>query len=84
MMRDRGELVAVVSMDLSKAFGVNKYTLLLSKLRAYGMYDKSCALIRNYLSSTTERVKVGDTFSTWESVNLGVPQGLFSAIQHFH
>ena len=75
MMRDRGELVAVVSMDLSKAFDVIKYLLLLSKLRAYGMYDKSCALIRNYLSSTTERVKVGDTFSTWESVNRRVPQG---------
>ena len=75
MMRDRGELVAVVSMDLSKAFGVNKYPLLLSKLRAYGMDDKSCALIRNYLSSRTHRVKVGDTFSTWKSVNLGVPQG---------
>ena len=75
MMRDREELVAVVSMDLSKAFGVIKYPLLPSKLRAYGMDDKSCALIRNYLSSRTQRVKVGDTFSTWKSVNSGVPQG---------
>ena len=31
MMRDRGELVAVVSMDLSKAFDVIQYPLLLSK-----------------------------------------------------
>ena len=75
MMRDRGELVAVVSMDLSKAFDVIQYPLLLSKLRAYGMDDKSCALIRNYLSSRTQRVKVGDTFSTWESVKRGVLQG---------
>ena len=35
MMRDRGELVAVVFMDLSKAFDVIQYPLLLSKLRAY-------------------------------------------------
>ena len=62
-------------MDLSKAFDVIQYALLLSKLRAYGMDDKSCALIRNYLSSRTQRVKVGDTFSTWESVKRGVPQG---------
>ena len=37
MMRDMGELVAVVFMDLSKAFDVIQYPLLLSKLRAYGM-----------------------------------------------
>ena len=74
-MRDRGELVGVVSRDLSKAFDVIQYPLLLSKLKAYGMHDKSCALIRNYLSGRTQRVKVGDTFSTWESVKRGVPQG---------
>ena len=61
MMRDRGELVVVVSMDLSKAFDVIQYPLLLSKLRACGMDDKSCALIRNYLSGRTQRIKVGDT-----------------------
>ena len=75
MMRDRGELVAVVSMDLSKAFDVIQYPLLLSKLRAYGVDDKRCALIRNYTSDRTQRIKVGDTFSTWERVKRGVPQG---------
>ena len=57
-----GELVAVVFMDLYKAFDVIQYPLVLSKLRAYGMDDKSCALIRNYLFGRTQRVKVGDTF----------------------
>ena len=75
MMRDRGELVAVVSMDLSKAFDVIQYPLLLSRLRAYGVDDKRCALIRNYTSDRTQRIKVGDTFSTWERVKRGVPQG---------
>ena len=74
-MRDRGELFVVVSMDLSKAFDVIQYPLVLSKLRGYGMDDKSCALIRKYLSGRTQIVKVGDTFSTWESVKRGVPQG---------
>ena len=46
MMRDRGELVAVVSMGLSKAFDVIQYPLLLSKLKAYGMDDTSCTLLR--------------------------------------
>ena len=70
MMRDRGELVAVVSMDLSKAFDVIRYPL-----KAYGMDDTSCALLRNYLSGRSQRVKVGDTFSAWASVRRGVPQG---------
>ena len=53
MMRDRVELVAVVSMDFSKAFDVIRYPLLPWKLGAYGMDDKSCVLIRNYLSGGT-------------------------------
>jgi len=32
-MRDRGELVAVVSMELSKAFDVIQHDLLLAKLK---------------------------------------------------
>ena len=74
MMRDMGELVAVVSVDFSKAFDVIQYPLLLSKLRAYGMDENICDLIRNYLSEGTQRVKARDTCSTWESVKCGVPQ----------
>ena len=52
MMRDRGELVAVVSMDLSKAFDVIQYPLLLSKLRAYGMECHFNGATRTTLSLT--------------------------------
>ena len=87
-MRDRGELVAVVFMDLSKAFDVFQYPLLLSKLRVYGMDDKSYALIRNHLFGRTQGVKFGDTLV----FNLGKrkawgPAGECArsyAIQHFH
>ena len=48
-MRDRGELVAIVSMDLSKAFDVIQRDLLLAKLKAYGVGEGSCALLKNYL-----------------------------------
>ena len=75
MMRDRGELVAVVSMDLSKAFDAIQYSLFLCKLKAYGMDDKSCALLSHYLSGRSQRVKIGDTCSAWKSVGRGVPQG---------
>jgi len=62
-------------MDLLKAFDVNQYPLLLSKRKAYSMDNTGCALLRNYLSGRSQRVKVGDTFSAWVSLRRGVLQG---------
>ena len=42
--RDRKELVAVVSMDLSKAFDTIPHPLLIAKLKAYGLSNSVCAL----------------------------------------
>ena len=74
-MRGKGELVAVVSMDLSKAFDVIQHPLPLAKLKAYGVDIESLALLQDYLSHRSQRVKFGDAFSNWESVKQGVPQG---------
>ena len=74
-MLDKGELVAVVSMDLSKAFDVIQHNLLLAKLKAYGVGERSFALFKDYLSGRQQRVKIGDTFSKWKGVKRGVPQG---------
>ena len=44
--------MAVVSMDLSKAFDAIQHSLLLAKLKkAYGLDQACCALIKDYLSS---------------------------------
>ena len=74
-MRDRGELVAVVSMDLSKAFDVIQHDLLTAKLKAYGIGEGSCVLLKDYLSGRQQRVKIGDTFPNWADTRRGVPQG---------
>ena len=75
-MRDEGQLVGIVSMELSKAVDyVVQHSLLLAKLKAYGLDENSCALLRDYLSHRQQRVKIGDTFSSWENVGRGVPQG---------
>ena len=73
--RDRKELVAVVSMDLSKAFDTIPHALLLAKLSAYGFSGSACALFEDYLRGRTQRVKVGDAYSSWQAVRRGVPQG---------
>ena len=72
---DRKELVAVVSMDLSKAFDTIPDPLPLAKLKAYSLSNSACALFADYLSGRLQRVKVGDSFSGWHTVTRGVPQG---------
>lgn len=42
---DNKEIVALVSMDLSKAFDTILHHLLMAKSRAYGIDDRSCALL---------------------------------------
>ena len=56
-MLNKGELVAIVSMDLSKAFDVIQHNLLLAKLKAYGVGKRSFALFKDFLSGRHQRVK---------------------------
>jgi len=72
---DNKELVAVISLDLSKAFDCVPHELLLAKLKAYGAAEHGVALLGNYLFGRSQRVKVGDKFSSWLPVITGVPQG---------
>ena len=64
--------MVVVSMDLSKAFDTIPHPLLLAKLKAYGLSDSACALFADYLNGRTQRVKVGDSFSGWQTVTRGL------------
>lgn len=49
-MLHKGELVAVVSMDRSKAFDVIDHDLLLAKRKACGVGERSFVLFKDYLS----------------------------------
>ena len=72
---DNKETVAVISMDLSKAFDAIPHALLLAKLKAYGLGVNASTLISSYLCGRFPRVKIGDAYSKWEKVTKGVPQG---------
>jgi len=60
---DSKETVAIVSMYLSKAFDSVCRALLLAKPKAYGLGETSIELLRRYLSTRMQRVKIVDTFS---------------------
>ena len=72
---DSHKYVAAILMDLTKAFDCLPHSLLLGKLSAYGLSDKSCSLVSNYLSNRKQRVKLGPHYSEWVNIVRGVPQG---------
>ena len=72
---DNHKYVAAILMDLTKAFDCLPHSLLLGKLSAYGLSDKSCSLVSNYLSNRKQQVKLGPHYSEWADIVRGVPQG---------
>ena len=62
---DRMGYGGVVLMDLSKAFAMINYDLLLAKLHAYGFPNKSLSLIKSYFTNRWQRTKVNTSFSSW-------------------
>ena len=71
----RGEYVACLSMDLSKAFDCLPHCLTICKLYAYGVSRQACILIASYLQSRKQRIKLGNSRSEWAELIKGVPQG---------
>ena len=70
---DNKDVVATISLDLSK--DCVPHGLLLAKLKVYGVAQPGIALMRNYLTRRSQRVKVGDNVSTWMPVQKGAPRG---------
>ena len=71
---DKGNEIAVIIMDLSKAFDTINHSLLLAKLeaQAYGFSMASLKLMQNYLCNRFQRTSVNESFSDWKET--GVPQ----------
>ena len=72
---DYDDFVGTVLMDLSKAFDCIPHGLLICKLRAYVVSERSCIFLSTYLSNSYQRVKINTNRSEWEPVKKGIPQG---------
>ena len=70
-----------IAVDLSKAFDSVSHSLLISKLKAYGFTESAANLIRSYLCSRLQCIKIGNSYSGWKTIHHGVPQG---SIQPVH
>ena len=62
-------------MDLSKAFDTINHSLLLAKLKAYGFSNQALSLLQSYLYKSFQRSIINGSFSSWDEVITGVPQG---------
>ena len=64
-------------MDLSKAFNCIPHDLLIAKLAAHGLDENSLVytVIYSYLKRREQCVRISNTYSKFQLILLGVPQG---------
>ena len=64
-----------VLIDFKKAFDTVNHSILLQKLKFYGIRGEPHKLFTSYLTNRKQAVKIGETISDYKSVTIGVPQG---------
>ena len=72
---DSDNIVGAILMDLSKAFDCIPHDLLTAKLHAYGLDENALVLIYSYLKRRKQSVRINNTYSCFQTILSGVPQG---------
>ena len=72
---DNKKMVAIVSLDLSKAFDSINHKLLLQKLENLNINVDSINYIKSYLNHRTQVTKFSNLISEENKIKSGVPQG---------
>ena len=63
-------------MDLTKAFDCIPHDLIIVKLAAYGLDNTASKLMFSYLKNRKQCLRINNTYSNFENIISGVPQGL--------
>ena len=72
---DNDYVVGAILMDLSKAFDCIPHDLLIAKLAAYGLDENSLVYIYSYVKRREQCVRINNTYSKFQLILPGVPQG---------
>ena len=72
---DNKKMVAIVSLDLSKAFDSINHKLLVQKLENLNLNVPSIKFIKSYLENRKQITKFSNYISNEEKIKSGVPQG---------
>ena len=72
---EKGEIVLGVFLDFSKAFDTVDHSILIDKLKIYGIIGTNNEWFKNYLSNRKQYVTYNNYKSTTKTITCGVPQG---------
>ena len=72
---DNKILTCGIFIDLEKAFDTVNHKILIKKLQYYGIKGIANCWLSDYLTGRKQRVKINDTFSEYQGITCGVPQG---------
>jgi hypothetical protein len=72
---DKGSIVIVIFLDVSKAFNSLPHLSICEKLEKYGVRGKASKLIESYLDERYEAIKINDQLSVYRKNASGVQQG---------
>ena len=72
---DKGNMVGVMMVDLSAAFDMVDYDILLQKLQLFGLDSMAISWMKSYLTARHQSVFVDGCLSPPMSIECGVPQG---------
>lgn len=64
-----------ISLDFWKEFDIIDHEILFTKLKAYNIIGETYNLFQSYLSSRKQSTFFKETYSTYEEISSGVPQG---------
>ena len=72
---DKGNEIAVILMDLLKAFDIINHSLLLAKLEACDFSTASLKVMQSYLCNLLQRASMNASFNDLKEIETGVRQG---------
>ena len=72
---DKGNVNAVIYLDLKKAFVIIDHSILLSKLKAYGVGSNSADWYKSSLNNCTQKCFINGSLSDSQPLTCGIPQG---------
>ena len=81
---DRKEVVALILLDLSKAFDSIEHGLLLEKLHPLGVSEAAGILFKSYLLGHSQSVRIGAALSEAREIVHGIPQGSILGLALFN